>query len=263
MSRYIRKKPLFGPYTGVLNDPLVLRCAPGEQSVLRVLTRLCGISDEQAQQFFRRACQADIDDWFRRVNALIEHFEIDKSKEAWPKDLLDALRQRHCPKTTYRELFLEVAIKSDEPGADFSAALNLAHRFVPGFQPAATDDPGGPLTTTEVFYLLTAFGAISTAITAKGKVASDRAVAAVMLDEPKRRLVLGRGLADIIGRFISEHGNAKRGTHGDISERTLRVYMRQIREVPKAFSEGKASAFQMQLVLYDLPMLAALQKSSK
>jgi hypothetical protein len=263
MSRYIRKKPLLGAYTGVLADPLELRCTPGVPSILPVLKRLFGISDEQAQQFFLRAYQADLDDWFGRVNALSEHFEIDKSKEAWPKDLLDALKQRHSPETTYGELFLEIGIKSDKPGADFAAALNLAHRFVPGFQPPATNDPGGPFTTTEVIRLLVALSKISNAITATGKVASDHAVAAVMLDGPKRRSALGPGLADTMGRFISEHGNAKRGTPSDISERTLRAYMRQIREAPKAFRETKATPFQMQLVLHDLPTLAALQKTSK
>jgi hypothetical protein len=83
-------------------------------------------------------------------------------------------------------------------------------------------------------------------------------VAAVLQDPIRLRTIIPQPAADHITRLLRASGNKRRTNPAALSDRALREYLRQIREVWAADREGRASSTQCQYLEEVVPRLRGM-----
>lgn len=211
---------------------------------------------EDAREFWNGAILS-----LRRLVALSDHFNIDRSLPGWSRNLALSLAYRHEPDLNrgagvlYAELFARYGIDPNQPDADFPLALALAERHVPGLRLESRKSRQSRLSTIDLIRLVFAVVEVREHQKQASGEGSDREVVAILMDNKRLRSIIPVAAADEVTSMIKSHGNDRRNMNGSLSDRTLREYLRQMKSARQCYREGTANDFQKQFVDEVLPFL--------
>lgn len=219
-----------------------------------------------------RQIKAVLEAQLRKLILLCEHFGISTYplRPGWSRDLALCLARRHeflfakVSNRTYSEIFATFGIEPDrhDGDADLALALALAHKHVPGLAFSHSQPSQRRLETLHLTKLVFAGVAVRNHLQQAGKSTADRQVAKILLSTEELQSIIPKLAANAVAEIVKNSGNDDRGKSRSLSERTLRDYLRQMREAVPAIRAGSATALQDQFVTEVLPLLHHLTRKS-
>lgn len=185
---------------------------------------------KRAQELVATQKTGDMQAYCERISALVAHFGLDMRRPGWDRDLALSLAIRHEREALgERGTFISAVFRKYDldptTDDDFSLALQIAFKHVPGFSLRPPDEVSCRLTVLEFVRFFIAVAAIREHAKASGTSFSDRQVAEILLNKNKLSQVLPPIATDKLCEIISGKGNRKRLRKERLSGRTIRQYL--------------------------------------
>lgn len=260
------------PYKGtILGKPLELFCAPRIHS-----ERPPDDADPDVwRHIISSLKKADARKHMFAFLELYDHFKINRFAPKADLELILSLAWRHEKnlfddngRARITELY-ELYGADPESDGELCLALKIASKHIPAFQAmkylsdehlkkARNEGPGAPsnLDHFGIFTLLSLIGLFKEEHRKKfNQKPSDRQIAQYITDPVKAAELIGKTQADIELSRLSGQGNKDRNIHRDLSERAIRGYLKEIRNLVSDLKKSKGSKFQYQLFNTVLPII--------
>lgn len=267
-----RKRARRKPYDRALLDPIVLapKITPCVMPDEALLQRLGPESAQLLESYLCWARERDSDnhvrefkEWWGKILRLFEHFALDIAMPGSERDLALSLARRHEPEfldgatVNYGALFEKYGIDPLADRADLLLAFELAQAHIIRWAHPAPRK--SRFETTELTTLVIAIAVISKGVGAHRGDPKARRVARILCDDTLLRKLVPESAAEAIRLSLARRGNkgrARQGPEGVLSQLTIeKTYIPDLWDAQRAVVEGRANAFQKQIVYDVLPYL--------